>query len=122
MVNSRNKGVGFERVVARKLRAKYPDAKRGLQYQQGEYVPDVVGTPYYIECKSGKRYLSVNIDGKKKVYNPNKIEKLKELYDHYYGRMKLWKDMPVVIIWKLDYKPVYVFDGEKNILLEDFTG
>ena len=51
----RRKGHDFERVTASKLRVIFPDARRGLQYQDGAQCSDVVGTPFHIECKCGKK-------------------------------------------------------------------
>lgn len=48
---SRTKGHSFERLVARLFRAIYPDARRGLQYRDGDECPDVIAGPFYIECK-----------------------------------------------------------------------
>ena len=48
---ARRKGHDFEREIANKLSTIYPGAARGLQYQHGLHCPDVVGTPYHIECK-----------------------------------------------------------------------
>lgn len=116
MINSRQKGVGFERKVARILREVYPEAKRGLQYQQGEYVPDIVGTPYYIECKSGKTHLSVNYGNKKvKKYSPNKNIDLEKILNYYTDRKKLWKKgLKLLLIWKLDYKKIKVTRWKNN--------
>jgi hypothetical protein len=33
----------------------FPEARRGLQYQDGSHCSDVVGTPFHIECKRGKK-------------------------------------------------------------------
>ena len=53
---SRRKGHDFERFTVRVLKALWPGAKRGLQTQASSTKPpDVDGTPYYIECKKGKR-------------------------------------------------------------------
>ena len=51
----RRKGHDFERFCASELRAVFPKARRGLQYQDGNCPPDVIETPYHIECKKGKR-------------------------------------------------------------------
>lgn len=51
----RRKGHDFERWVAKELRPIFSGARRGLQYQDGQSPPDVIGTPYHIECKKGKR-------------------------------------------------------------------
>lgn len=52
---SRTKGHNFERYVAKRLRALYPEARRGLQYRDGMECSDVVGTPFHIECKRHRR-------------------------------------------------------------------
>ena len=53
---SRDKGARFERFVANELAAVYPTAVRGCgQYHRGSNKADVEGTPYWIECKVGKR-------------------------------------------------------------------
>ena len=51
----RRKGHDFERWVANELKAIFPNSRRGLQYQDGACPPDVIGTPFHIECKKGKR-------------------------------------------------------------------
>ena len=48
---SRTKGLDFERWVAKRMREKFPEAKRGLQSREGDEAPDVDGTPWFIECK-----------------------------------------------------------------------
>ena len=51
---SRRKGRAWEQAVARMLRPLFGDAvKRGWQARSGKDAPDVVGTPYHIECKHG---------------------------------------------------------------------
>jgi len=53
---SRRKGAGFEREAAAELRRVWPEAKRGLgQARDASEVPDVEGTPFWPECKRGKR-------------------------------------------------------------------
>jgi hypothetical protein len=37
------------------LKGLWPAAKRGIQYTGGSEAPDVDGTPYWVECKCGKR-------------------------------------------------------------------
>ncbi|MCP4677703.1 MAG: hypothetical protein GY854_19740 [Deltaproteobacteria bacterium] len=54
-INSRQKGHSFEREVASELRKIFPEARRGLQYQDGPTPPDVTGTPFHVECKRGRR-------------------------------------------------------------------
>jgi len=51
----RDKGHNFERATAALLRDVWPEAKRGQQSRFGGDAPDVDGTPYWIECKVGKR-------------------------------------------------------------------
>jgi hypothetical protein len=52
---ARAKGATFEREVAERLRRVWPGAKRGLgQARQGREVPDIDGTPYWIELKHRK--------------------------------------------------------------------
>lgn len=53
---SRIKGAAFERLVAAMLGTIWPGAKRGLgQARSGGEVPDVDGTPYWVECKHRHR-------------------------------------------------------------------
>lgn len=52
----RSKGHAWEREVAGVLRSVFKGAKRGLsQTRDGSDVPDVDGTPFWIECKVGRR-------------------------------------------------------------------
>lgn len=52
----RRKGHDFERKIANLFRVVYPEAARGIQTRGGSKdAPDVDGTPWYIECKKGKR-------------------------------------------------------------------
>ena len=51
--SQRTKGHNFEREIARELREIFPDARRGLQYQDGSQCADVEGTPFHVECKRG---------------------------------------------------------------------
>ena len=52
----RIKGHAFERDVAKIFRSLYGDGvKRGYQTRSGTEAPDVDGTPFWIECKRGKR-------------------------------------------------------------------
>jgi hypothetical protein len=54
--SQRNKGHNFEREVAAELREIFPDARRGLQYQDGIGVADVVNVgPFHVECKRGAK-------------------------------------------------------------------
>lgn len=51
---SRQKGVDFERLVAKTLRRFFPEARRLFgQSREGDEVPDVGGTPFWIECAKG---------------------------------------------------------------------
>ena len=51
----RDKGAGYEREIVHALKAIYPHAERGLgQARSGGDIPDVDGTPFWIECKRGK--------------------------------------------------------------------
>mgnify|MGYP001202845303 FL=1 len=53
---SRTKGHSFERHVANLFKQLGFEARRGLQYRDGEDAADVVGVAdYWIECKRGKR-------------------------------------------------------------------
>lgn len=53
---SREKGAEHERETATALRVVWPNARRGLaQARNAREQPDVDGTPYWIECKVGKR-------------------------------------------------------------------
>lgn len=50
----RRRGATFELEVAAALRRVYPNAKRGIgQARNGGDVPDVDGTPWWVECKRG---------------------------------------------------------------------
>jgi Holliday junction resolvase len=58
---SRNKGSSFERKIANELKRWFPNAKRGIgQTRSSSEVPDVDGTPFWIECKHRK---SISIVG-----------------------------------------------------------
>ena len=51
---SRTKGSNWERTLANILKAIWPEAKRGIgQSRWGGEVPDVDGTPYWVEAKVG---------------------------------------------------------------------
>lgn len=96
----RLKGLSFERDIARRLRGWFPDAKRGLQSQYGSCCPDIVGTPYYIECKhnSGKRL---------REGPPSTLIERQRL------RFTKWKEehpecREIILVWKLDHRPVWV--------------
>lgn len=54
--SQRLKGHNWEREVAKMLRPIFPEARRGLgQARDGSDVPDVDKTPFWCECKNGKR-------------------------------------------------------------------
>ena len=73
----------------------WPNARRGLQYQDGAECPDVIGTPFWIECKVGKR---TNIEAA-----------LRQAIEASNG------EKPVLIVTKDDREPVIV-----TMLLGDF--
>ena len=51
----RRKGASFEREIVNELKPIFPRARRGLgQARDGGEIPDVNGTPFWIECKRGK--------------------------------------------------------------------
>ena len=53
---SRSKGPGFERDVVKALRPVFgSDVKRGLQSREGAEQCDCEGTPYWVECKRGRK-------------------------------------------------------------------
>jgi hypothetical protein len=58
----RTKGHNFERLVAKMFRRWWPEARRGYQYRDGAEAPDVVGTPFWVECKNHKKILPSEID------------------------------------------------------------
>jgi len=55
---SRRKGAAYERELARRWRDDlWPDARRGIgQTRSGGEVPDVDGTPFWVEAKRRKRH------------------------------------------------------------------
>jgi hypothetical protein len=58
--HARTKGRAYEQEIARALQELWPAAKRGIgQARSAGEVPDVTGTPYWIECKH-KRKVSIN--------------------------------------------------------------
>lgn len=57
----REKGRKFEGEIARMLKPLWPNARRGIgQARAGGEVPDVDGTPYWLELKHHKRPPSVH--------------------------------------------------------------
>lgn len=59
---NRTKGHNFEREIAQDFRSiGYTDAKRNLEYNEGDTGTDLVGTGNFrVQCKSRKNYVSVN--------------------------------------------------------------
>lgn len=54
--HSRRKGAQGERDIALAMRTVFPGAKRGIgQARSAGEVADVEGTPYWVECKRGKK-------------------------------------------------------------------
>jgi Holliday junction resolvase len=109
-MNSRNKGVNFERAIARHLRKWWPEARRGLQYQDGDYTPDVVNTPFYIECKRAHdKYITVNYGKGKQIRYTDSHKDIEKILEYYHERMKKWNhgNMPVLLIWKFDRKEIH---------------
>jgi hypothetical protein len=51
---SRDKGKRGERAAVKLLREVYPDARRSANQSGGAVQPDVDGTPYWVECKTGR--------------------------------------------------------------------
>jgi hypothetical protein len=51
----RAKGARWEREVAKKLRAIFPEAERTGWKQVEDIVPDVSAGPFHVECKVGAR-------------------------------------------------------------------
>ena len=52
--SQRIKGRAFEQWVAKQLRGRlWPEARRGLQCQEGGRVADIENTPYHVECSCG---------------------------------------------------------------------
>ena len=91
-IHARNKGLAFEREIAKRMRRWFPDARRGLQFQDTEYCPDVINTPFFIECKRYAKRLPGSI---KTLYNKYLKQSLE--YEKQTGN-----ELPVVIIYKLD--------------------
>ncbi len=58
----RDKGIAFEKWVARELRAVFPDAKRHLEFQKHTcFGVDIDGTdPYFIQCKRNRGYAPIS--------------------------------------------------------------
>lgn len=59
-LRSRRKGASFERKIANTLKALWGNARRLGHAQSGngrveEGCPDVEGTPFFVECKHGKK-------------------------------------------------------------------
>jgi hypothetical protein len=52
--SQRDKGKRGERECVNWIKEIYPDARRSANQSGGAAQPDVDGTPYWVECKSGK--------------------------------------------------------------------
>ena len=106
MTNPRAKGIGFERQVAKLFTRWFPDARRGLQYQAGEHCPDIVKTPFYIECKRGRKYLWDDHVS----YDPQRQSDREWLYGIVELDAEEWdgKYETILIVWKLDRQPIKV--------------
>lgn len=94
-INGRRKGHDFERDIAAALRPIWPEARRGAQSRAGTDAPDVDGTPYWIECKRGRR--------------PSIPAACKQALAATDGR-------PVVVIVKDDRKPAIVLRQWRNAI------
>lgn len=103
----RRKGHNFERYVARRLREVWPEAKRGLTQSRGATTPDVDGTPWWIECKTGKR---VNV---RKAFEQARRD----------SHAAMNSSRPVIVIAKVDRGKPFVFfheGGEDLVSLDEF--
>ena len=96
---NRERGNEFMREVAILFRRWFPDARRGFQSTDKDNCPDVIKTPFYVECKRSK-----------KPYSQNALCKF---YGIAYNKMALWRDedgnpdMPVMVITRVDkQKPI----------------
>lgn len=87
---SRRRGHQFERDMARRLKTVFPNARRGWQFRGGVEAPDIIGTPFWVECK---RYKSFTAGMLKKWF-------LRTVDDATRGGSNL----PVVLIAKEDRK------------------
>lgn len=87
----RIKGHAFERQIAIDLRSFYPEARRGLQARDGAECPDVIGVPFWVECKAHRR---VNIQ---KAMNEARAD-----------AEQAKSDLPVLVVSKDDRKPTLV--------------
>lgn len=48
------RGKSYERAIANVLKKQFPKARRGIgQQREGYEIPDVIGTPFWIECAKG---------------------------------------------------------------------
>jgi len=114
MTKQRAKGVTFERYIANQLKPMFPRAMRGLQFRSGEENCDVIGTPWWIECKC---YHTKNVYPKKwgrwydKAYNDMVAARESDLVE----------DMDVIVVVKLTHsgpkKSIFVF-AEALVLAE----
>jgi hypothetical protein len=86
---SRDKGASYEREIANLFKTVYPDAKRGIgQARSASEVPDVDGTPFWVECKDHKATLNLA-----KVYVKATIDRAK-------SPTIVSQTKPIVIVWK----------------------
>ena len=52
--SQRDKGARVERECAHFLAPRYPNARRSANQAGGAVLPDIMRTPYWVECKGGK--------------------------------------------------------------------
>jgi Holliday junction resolvase len=84
----RDKGHNFEREMANILKEVFPNAKRGIgQARSASEVPDVDGTPFWVECKRGRM--------------PNVRAAIRQAQEATDGR-------PYLVVVRDDYAPAFV--------------
>ena len=93
MSTNRRRGHNFERHIAKLFGRWFPDAKRGYQYRGSDKDCDVVGTPYYIECKYAKKRF------KHSLYS---------IWCRAWRRLGSQSE-PILIVSRLAYKPIRVY-------------
>lgn len=114
MISGRAKGRAFEQQIARDLRPFFPKARRGLQFQDNEFCPDIVKTDFFIECKRGNdKHLTVGSGKKARKYNPNNGEHLFKIFQFACEQRQKYvedgeKERPVILIWKLNRQPIKI--------------
>ena len=95
-LRSRRKGAGFEREVAAMFRPIYgEEVRRGYQTRDGSEAPDVDLTPWWIECKRGKK--------------PNPRAALKQATEATDGR-------PCIVIGRDDREEAWAFMRARDLL------